>query len=348
MAPVASIVAAIIRSTWRDLRGLGSFTGNNLLGVIVLLMAEEPLDRPSSTAFFFFLMGLLYLFPLARDLSERIPSDRFRLWPLTRAQLGIVYAVNLALNPLLAMAMLFAALSRDRIVGVGLFAAGAIAPLAVLAGHTIFRRGPAWGGGMLRLVPRLPGRLGGLILNHLREFLCLLDVYFAATLSFGGLLYSWLAAHPDPSARLVLGQLTVILLSTLAQTWFTFEVDAGRMRTRLLPLSGAGVLFAKDIAWGGLLLVIAWPYPILPTVAAAGIALAVGHYASIHDRFAQRRWRFAQGRLAPTGIIQMVGLVSAGAAAGQFGWRVAPVCLAIYFASLWWFGREWDNQFNTL
>ena len=117
MAAIAAILAAIVRSSWRDLRSVRSFAGNNLLPVIALLMANEPTDRPSSTTVLYLLMGLLYLFPLARDLSQRIPPARSRLWPLTRAQRAAVYAVNLALNPLLLIAILFAALSRDRLVG---------------------------------------------------------------------------------------------------------------------------------------------------------------------------------------------------------------------------------------
>ena len=179
------------------------------------------------------------------------------------------------------------------------------------------------------MVPRFPGPLGGLIQSHVREFLCMLDVYFAATLSFGGLVYRLLAAHPDPSAPLVLGQLTVILLSTLAQCPWLFEVNDGRMRARLLPLSGIAILLAHDIAWFILVLALAWPYPILPSIAACCMALAVGHHAAVDPPLEQRRWRFAQGRVAPTGILQILALVSAGVAVNQFGWRILPLFVAM-------------------
>ena len=104
----------------------------------------------------------------------------------------------------------------------------------------------------------------------------------------------------------------------------------GTYAARLLPLSGIAILLAHDIAWFILVLALTWPYPILPSIAACGMALAVGHHAAVNPPLEQRRWRFAQGRVAPTGVLQILALVSAGVAVHQFGWPILPLFIAIY------------------
>ena len=185
--------------------------------------------------------------------------------------------------------------------------------------------------------------MGGLIQNHLREFLGMLDFYFAAALSLGGLLYRLLSPNPNPLAPLVLGHLTVILLGTLAQCQYGFDAQAFQMRARLLPLSGLQILLAKDAAWFTLVLLLLWPYPLMPALAATAMAAAVAHQASLASPIEQRRGRFAQGRLAPTGLLQIFALVSAGVAVYNFGAPILPLFLGIYAASLWWNGRKWNR-----
>lgn len=338
MVAVAAIVAGIARSSWRDLRSLGSFTGNNLFAVIALMMAEEPVDRPSSTAFFYFLIGLLYLFPLAIDVVRQVPPVRFALWPLNFKQRAAIYAATLICNPMLIIALLFASLSREPSVGRMLFAAGVTAPILASIASVIFKRAPAIN--LFTFIPRFPGLLGGLIQAHVRESLGMLDFYFAAVLSLGGLLYRIYSPHPDPMAPLVIGHLVVILLSTMAQTLYGTDAAAMHTRLQILPLSGVQILLAKDASWLLLVLVLAWPSPILPILAASAAALAVGHSVQVKQVIPQRRWRFAQGSLAPTGIVQMVALVAAGASVNQLGARMLPVVAAAYLVSLFWYGRS--------
>ena len=134
MAAIAAIVVAIVRSGWRTLRSARSFTGNNLVALIALLMAAEPASQPSSTAVLYLIVGLLWVLPMSRELTRRIPAVRFHLWPLSWwRKKTIIYALNLLLNPLIAIAILFGVLSRDRQVGLGLAEIGAVAPLAILA-----------------------------------------------------------------------------------------------------------------------------------------------------------------------------------------------------------------------
>lgn len=291
-------------------------------------MAQEPTDRPSSTAFFYLLVGLLYAAPLAGDLARRIPAERFALWPLSRVERALVHAVNLALNPLLVVAVLFAALSRHPGVKAGLLVSGIAAPFAAYALRR-FRGLPA-----ARMVPAFPGRLGGLIQNHVREYLRMLDVYFAAALAAGGVLYRLFDAHADRMAAPVIGLLLVIMMSTLAQAHLAFDASQDDTRVRLLPISRAAALFAKDAAWLSIMAVLTACYASLPVAAGALAALTVGHSTAARPRIEQRRGHFASGTLWPAGIVQVLAIVAAGAATLRFGMAAAALAAVAYFASL--------------
>src|SRR5262249_19748902 len=156
--------------------------------------------------------------PSAGDMARRIPAARLELWPRSSWERVALNAFNLLLNPVLFLAVLFAALSRHRAVGVGLLAAGVLAPF-VLRAVRLWRNPP----GLMHLVPGFPGRLGGLVQNRVRELLQSLDVWFAALLSLGGCLYRMFHPHPDPMAQVVIGGLIVVLLSTLAQANSSFD-----------------------------------------------------------------------------------------------------------------------------
>ena len=65
MAGFGELIAAQGCSAWRNLVRFGALTHNNLFAVIVLLMAEEPVDRPSSTAVFYLVIGILSALPSA-------------------------------------------------------------------------------------------------------------------------------------------------------------------------------------------------------------------------------------------------------------------------------------------
>jgi len=246
VAAIAAVVIAIVRSGWRSLRGARSFTGNNLVVFIALLMTGEPGDRPSSTAVMYLMVGLLWALPLSQELTRRIPPIRFRLWPLNSWQKAAVYAINLLVNPLVGIAILFGMLSRDRPVGLGLAAAAVATPFAVLVGQALAGRGFGWS--PLAWIPRPPGPLGGLVQSHIRELLQLLDVYLAMLTAIVGILYIRFSANPDPEARIVLGCLVVLLMSTCAQGHVSFDSPALETRLRLLPVSSTAVLLASMAA----------------------------------------------------------------------------------------------------
>lgn len=335
MAGLTGLIAALGRSALRNLGRFGSLTHNNLFAVIVLLMAEEPLDRPSSTAIFYLVIGLLSALPLAGDMARRIPAARLELWPLRSWERAALYAFNLAMNPVLFLAVLFAMLSRHRAVGAALFGAGLLAPFA-LSGVRLWRNPP----GLMRLVPVFPGRLGGLIQNRVRELLQTLDIWFAALLSLGGCLYRIFDPHPDSMATVVIGGLIVILLSTAAQANSSFDAESSVTRGLLLPLSGRDVLLARDLAWFVVLLVVFAPFGWINTVSGAFLALAVGHRTALAPPMEQMRWQFASGQIAPIGVFQIIGIVLAVSTTQQFGPAVLPVCAAVWWASLEWFGRK--------
>lgn len=335
MAGLAGLIAALGRSAQRSFGRFGSVTHNNLFAVILLLMAEEPLDRPSSTAIFYLVIGALAALPLAGDMARRVPEARMALWPLTTWQRGLVFAFNLLLNPMLPLAVLFALLSRHRAVGAGLFSLGVLAPV-VLGAFRIWKNPPR----LLRLVPSFPGRLGGLVQNRLRELLQTLDLWFAALLSLGGCLYRIFYPHPDPMASVVLGGFIVILLSTAGQASSSFDAESAIARRLLLPLTGRDVLLARDLAWFLALLVLIAPYGWHRTAAAGFLALAAGHRTILTPPTEQTRWQFAAGQLVPTGLFQIFAVILAVSTAHQYGPLVTLVCGGIWWASLEWFGRK--------
>jgi len=335
MARFAGLIAALGRSALRNLGRFGALAHNNLFVVIALLMANEPTDRPSSTAPFYLVIGILCAMPSAGDMARRIPTTRLELWPLRWWERAALRAFNLLLNPMLFVAVAFAALSRDRAIGGALLIAGLAAPFA-LSGGRIWRNPPS----LMRLAPSFPGRLGGLVQNRLRELLQSLDVWLAALLSLGGYLYRTLDAHADPMAQVVIGGLVVILLSTLAQANSSFEAESAVARGLLLPLTGRDVLLARDLAWLVLMLVVGAPCRWVDCLSAGFVALAAGHRTMLAPPMEQTRWQFASGQLAPTGLLQIAGIVLAVSTAQQFGFGVLPVCVGAWWASLEWFGRK--------
>ncbi|MBC7924986.1 MAG: hypothetical protein H7039_04945 [Bryobacteraceae bacterium] len=337
MAPLAAVVVALARSAARSFRSVGSLTGNNLFAIVVLLMAEEPLDRPSSTAIFYLVIGILFAIPITGDLYRRIPAERMQLWPLKSWERGVIYGCNLLLNPLLLLAILFSLLSRHPAVGLGVLLAAIIAPIiAFLVRHANTKRsGPR--------IPRFPGAFGSLIQNHVRELLQQLDFWFAATLAAGGVLARVLIHDLDPAAALVIGQLVVALLGTTAQCNGSFDALNLQTRLRLLPVTGVQILLARDAAWLSVAAVLIAPFPLAPTVGAAISVAAIGHSQAGRAPVEQRRWNFATGRLGPTGILQIVAGIATSAVVIRFGaWILLPI-LVLYAVTLWWYGRKWDE-----
>jgi hypothetical protein len=170
-----------------------------------------------------------------------------------------------------------------------------------------------------------------------RELLQTLDVWFAAFFAFVGLFLS------DADSSLVLGGLLVVVLSTVAQPCPGFDAEAVRTRRALLPLSGLHVLLARDLAWMLVTLPITAPYRLIPCMAGALAALAVGHRALREPPVEQHRWHFAAGHVAPTGLYQILAIILATAGVEQFGLGGLAAAALAWFASLQWYGRRYQG-----
>ena len=301
------------------------------------MMANEPRSLQSSASFYWLIIGALVLFPLSADLLRQVPKDRLDLWPLSGMQMAAIRAATLLLNPVLWIAVALSIFVHSAVLGL------LLAVVSFAAQFLVSIQLPQ-GANPLRFIPSFPGPLGGLIQNHLRVLLSSLDFYFAALFAICAAIYCFLTANPDPMARVIIGQLVVIFLSTLAQCQFGFDDASERVRYRLLPLSGARILFAKDLAWLLLALLLAWPFHLLACLCSCAVVLAIGHHTAVTKPVRQHRWRFAEGRLGTVGLLQMFAAMSSGVAVAQVGaWVVLPFVFA-YFASLWFYGRKWEQD----
>lgn len=343
MAALFAILGALRRAVQRDLGTFASIKVNNFF-LFVALLAYGALNtglQPKSAEPFFMLLGFLLLFPLSSDPLGKIPADRLALWPLTRGQrLGLRFA-SLALSPVLWIGVLILLKTARISVAIAFLGVALAVHGAAVVGHRMARRQPHWD--LLRLIPQLPGRLGGLIRNDARETLSVLDPYVALLLSIGGGLYRIFGGHPDPVASSIIGLLVALALSTYAQSLFGLDFGTGITRYRLLPLAGWEILLAKDIAFLGILLVLLLPLDPGPGMTFGLAALAIGHHSSVLLVLPQQRWRFTGGRLLPVGALQAVGGMALGFLEHERGVVVLVLTALGYLASVYYYGRRWDR-----
>jgi hypothetical protein len=308
MAGIAAILSAVTRSQWRSLRSLGSIAGNNFFLFVLLLM-----QQPSSAIFFSLLIGGMILFPLSADPLRAVPRQRLRLWPLGRRRLLVVRLASVLLSPA-AWVVAGLLVWGTRAAATLQFAVlAAVLQVALMASEGWLRRAPRWN--PLRWVPAMPGRFGRLAQKDMRQILCTLDFWVALLLAAAGIAYRWLASAPDLEAMPVLAVMVVLALSTIAQCLFGLDGPGGIERYRLFPVRGWHFVLAKDAAFLAAAIPLVLALDATAGVTAAFAALAIGHDASVRHPAAQQRWRFTSGRLVPTGLIQAIGLFSAGVAA---------------------------------
>jgi hypothetical protein len=329
--PILKALAAGVR---RDLRSFGALKTNNFFLFVALLIwgALTSGVEPVSSYPFLLLLGVLLLFPISSDPLDKIPTTRLALWPLTAAQRVTLRLASLAFSPVLWLTVvLLSVRAGGRFAALFLGVSLGIHAVAALA------RGPGWS--VTRVVPRIPGRIGGLISANLREMLTLLDPYLAFVIAAAGAIWR-LFSRTDPGAFLILALLTAVAISTYAQCLFSLETSSGMTRYRLLPLRGWQILLAKDLAFLAVLLLLTLPLDALAGLAFGLAALAIGRYPSLKVHLPQRRWRFSSGRVL-FGVLQ--GLVGAtlGFHAPGGGFAIA---LALYAASLYFGGRVWDSR----
>ena len=327
MAALRAILNALRRVVGRDLPSF--FKANNILFLAALGKSAEAL---------FLLLGLLVLFPLSADPLGKIPAVRRVLWPLSGRQRLALRLCSFALSPVVWIGV--AILLKTRRAGLALAFCGLAAGMqaALAFGRRMVRRDRHWD--LLRDIPRLPGRLGGLVRKDMREMLTLLDPYAAALLSAGGGAYRIFAAHPDPAAPAILSLLVGLALSTCAQSLFGLDLDSGLTRYHLLPLAGWEILLEKDLAFLAILFVLLLPLDPWPGLTFGLAVLALGHHSSVLYGLPQQRWRFASGRLQ-FGLMQTAVGIGAGFLEHQRGVLVLAAAVAGYLASVWYYGRRW-------
>lgn len=337
MAGLAAILTALARTVWRSVRVFQSISGNNFILFVILVSYQQP----ESVYFFALILSLLLLGPLSADPMRRIPPDRLAAWPLSLGQRLTLRLTTPALTPLVWIAIVFFAAARQPGVALALVAIGLVMQLATgLWSHLRAGRPPL---SAFRLVPRFPGRLGGLVQKDLRLILSVLDPYIALLLAATTLAYRLLSHHPDPEAFLILTLVVVIALSTYAQSLFGLDLPSGIVRYRIFPLRGREILLAKDIALLLVLLVLVLPLDPLPGIAAGLIALATGHHASVLRPMQQTRWRFTPGILVPIGLLQVIPMTAIGVAVARSSTWYLAIAAAAYLASLAYYGHRWDT-----
>jgi hypothetical protein len=344
LAALLAILKALRRAVGRDLGSLGSIAANNLFLFVALLCygALNSGQPPKSAEPFFVLLGFLLLFPLSTDPLGRIPPSRLSLWPLTTSQWLALRLASLALSPITWIGLLILLkTARPMLALTFLVFAVSVQGVASLARYAA-RRNRHWD--LLRAIPPLPGRLGGLVRKNLREMLSVMDPYAGALLSLGGGAYRFFAPHPDPSASAIMSLLVALSLSTYAQSLFGLELGSGVTRYHLLPLAGWQILLAKDLAFLALLLVLLLPLDIAPGMTLGFIALAVGHHSSLMLDLPHVRWRFTGGRLLFVTVLQLVGGMALGFMEHDRGPVVLLLAVGAYLVSLWYYGRRWDRS----
>jgi len=332
MARTAAILRALARALRRDQKSIESVVGNNFFLVTVLLLQEAG-------AFLYLILGLIVLFPLSTDPLRKIPSSRLSLWPLERRERWMLRAASPWVNPMTWLIGVGAVLVARGKVTAGLWGlcGGVIAAAFALSALPLAPRGGLW-----RRMPRFPGPLNHLIRKNLREMLSTLDFYVALLLSLAALAYRASGFRLPADALMPMTLLVVVALSSYAQCLFGLDGDSGLERYRLLPVGGWQVLLAKDAAFLALTFLVVLPLAPLPGLGAALVALAVGHNATVNQQRKQVRWRFSAGAPVVEGLVQCALIAMAGSSVGHSAWMIAP-CVAAWAASVWWYGRRWDE-----
>jgi hypothetical protein len=337
MAGIAALLKALGRAVWRDLSSYNSLVGNNFF-LFVLLLAQQL----SASLFFALILGLLLLFPLSADPLAKVPPERLEAWPLSQGGRVVLRLASLALSPAAWITVALVVETSSVAVGASFVALAVCIQAATVLSTRLLARAPRWD--VLRWIPRFPGRWGGLVSKDLRQMLRVLDSYLALLLSVSGVAYRVFGRLVEKEAFPILAIMVVLALSTYAQCLFGLDWPQGWNRYRLYPLRGRDLLLAKDAGFLLLALILAAALDPLAGLAAALAALAIGHHASVYTPVPQKRWRFTGGTLFPTGLLQAMAMFGAGVGVHRKPAMVLGVIVAIYLASVWFYGRMWDRR----
>jgi hypothetical protein len=334
LAGTRAILAALAKVTRRDRKSIFSFAGSN---IAYLAMAFLFAGDPVAMGFFGTIIALVIFFPLTSDPLRKIPPDRLTLWPLTEHDHWRLRAVSIFLNPLI---WILAGLLVWRRVTLGLWALVAV---LFVVGFSAPWRFLGERHAALLWLPSFPSHLNQLIRKNLRELLATLDFYAALIFVIPAAAIRAAGRLPH-DALLPMTLLVMVMISTCALSLFGLDGEGGFTRYRLLPLSGWQILAAKDAGFLLVSVVLTLPLNPIAGLAAALIALAVGHGISVERHGDEKRWRFQTSHSFPAAIIQLLLMSTAGAGAA---WNplVLALCAVIYAVSTWVAGRALEQQF---
>jgi hypothetical protein len=166
-----------------------------------------------------------------------------------------------------------------------------------------------------------------------------LDPYVGLLLSAATTIYRATGGVLPKEAVPIISMIVVVTLSTSAQVLIGLD-GAGAQRYRLVPLAGWRILLAKDAAFMAVLLILIAPLEVPASFTAGLAALAIGHYQSVLQPVAEKRWRFTSGVMWPAGALQMFAIFALGNAVLKYGPLVIAATFVGWVISLLWFGRK--------
>jgi hypothetical protein len=337
----AAILLAFPSATRRRLGTYRALKVNNFVLIILLIGygASQSGVEPKSAYPFLLFLFLVLLFPLSGDPLDQAPPSRLALWPLSRRDRLILRIASLALSPILWFVLAMMLFRRIR-PGIGMaFITVAIIVQAISAAA---RFAPAFD--LRKLTPRFPGSVGILLRSNLRQLFSSLDFFLALVFTAGGILYRFLAPHPDPAAFPILAILIALNIGDYAQCLFGRDIASSAMvRYRLLPLRGSSILLAKDLAILLVTLILTAPVHWLAGITYGFAALATGHHASLLHPEPLHAWRLSGSRLY-IGVIQGIAGIILAFGAAQSGSRYLLAAIALYCLSISVYGWLWDRR----
>jgi len=336
MARLASILAALAKLSWRDLRRFNSLGTNNFFLFAMLTFGMQP-----ANAFLPLVVGLILLFPLSADPLNRIPADRLGHWPLGRGERIFLRGASLLMSPIAWITLGVMVWSiRGQMASLELgwrfLALGCAIAFLTYVFTTVPARLPQLNLMRLVRVPHHP--LGALMAKNVRELFSALDTYLALILAIAAMAYRFLAAKVEPEAFFGVSLLVILSLSTIAQSLLALDGPSGFTRYHLMPLRGWQILLAKDLPLLGVALLFTLPLAPLSALAAMLGALAVGHHPSVVKPRQQKRWRFAAGASLETSILQIVLMFGAGTVVHRVDARLLVAAIIVWAASLFFYG----------
>lgn len=338
MARIKSTVGlfkALALVSWRDLRSIGSISGQNLF----LFVAFVAYQQAESAAFFGLLFAAVLVFPLSTDPLQKIPVERRLTWPLHASQWSALRIASLLLSPFTWIAVILCIRMGWQVAG-QVFAFGlSLTILKYLATFFSKKIAPQW---HFR-IPAPPGVIGALMRLHWREMFHTLDPYVAASLMLATTLYRIFGKPLDPVAPRIMSLVVALAISTQAQVLLGLD-GRGAERYRQIPLKGWRILLAKDLAFLTLLALLVAPLHLLAGVFGGLASLTIGHHRSVLQPIPQTRWRFTSGAIFPDGLAQTVALFSVGSTVHAKSFPFMAACVAAWVLSLIYFGRRWDRQ----